>query len=127
MDPSSRLSQTATHSTRSATSPLKTAVLISMSIAILVPSMLGFVMKFIEFVHTFQQDNGGAFAITPMLNYGLASLGFLCMLLWAAANGMFHDIERPKFRMLEIEELLEGQPLPGPSHLTKPLTARETE
>jgi hypothetical protein len=40
------------------------------------------------------------------VNYLLASIGFLCMLIWAAANGMFRDIEQPKYRMLEVEEQL---------------------
>lgn len=90
-------------------SRLKTTVLIMMSVLILVPSMLGFVMKFIEFVHTFQGSPDGAFAITPMLNYLLASAGFFCLLVWAAVNGMFRDIEHPKYQMLEDEERLNRQ------------------
>jgi hypothetical protein len=87
----------------------RTITLIVMSIVILVPSMTGFVMKFIEFIHTFQGESDGAFAITPMLNYLLASLGFFCLLLWATLNGMFHDLERPKYHMLEVEEQLDRQ------------------
>ena len=74
---------------------------------ILTPSMIGFVMKFSEFIHTFRDDAEGAFAITPMVNYLLASLGFLCLLLWAAVNGMFHDMEEPKRTMLEQELMLD--------------------
>ena len=87
-------------------SRLKTTVLVVMSVLILAPSMLGFAMKFVEFVHTFQGSPDGAFAITPMLNYLLASLGFFCLLVWAAVNGMFRDIEHPKYQMLEDEERL---------------------
>jgi len=76
------------------------------AIVILIPSMYGFVGKFVELVHVFRGEPGGAFAIAPMLNYLLASLGFLCMLFWATAKGMFHDLERPKHHMLEQEELL---------------------
>jgi hypothetical protein len=81
-------------------------VLLVMAIVILVPSMLGFVTKFIEFIHTFRGEADGAFAVTPILNYLLASIGFFCMLIWATVNGMFHDVERPKYRMLEIDEAL---------------------
>lgn len=88
---------------------LKTAVTLLLAVAILVPSMLGFVNKFYEFSTTFRQDPGGVFAITPIANYVLASLGFLMLFFWATANGMFHDIERPKHRMLEIEEQLDNQ------------------
>jgi hypothetical protein len=77
------------------------------AVLILTPSMIGFVMKFIEFVHTFRDDSAGAFAITPMVNYLLASLGFLCLLLWAAVNGMFHDMEEPKRIMLRHEMMLD--------------------
>jgi hypothetical protein len=41
------------------------------------------------------------------MNYLLASLGFFCLLLWAAAQGMFRDIESPKHEMLAHEELLD--------------------
>ena len=49
----------------------------------------------------------GAFALTPIVNYLLATFGFLLMLFWAAANGMFTDIERPGHDMLDTEEQLD--------------------
>lgn len=82
---------------------LKSSVLIIMAILILLPSMLGFGAKFLEFIHTFQGEADGAFAITPMLNYLLASAGFFFMLVWAAMKGMFSDIEQPKHDMLKFE------------------------
>lgn len=85
----------------------KTLVTLAFAIIILIPSMAGFVMKFTEFVHTFRQDSGGVFAITPMTNYLLASFGFLCMLVWATSNGMFRDLEGPKHAMLERERELD--------------------
>jgi hypothetical protein len=86
----------------------RAAVTILLAVLILVPSMVGFVNKFVEFFNVSQESGAGLFAVAPMLNYILASLGFLCMLVWAAFNGMFHDIERPKFDMLENEALLNG-------------------
>ena len=91
----------------SSNSRLKSITLIVMSLVILIPTMAGFAMKFIEFVHTFRSRSDGVFAITPMTNYLLASLGFFCMLIWAACNGMFHDIERPKYHMLDTEQQLD--------------------
>ena len=79
------------------------------AILILVPSMIGFVMKFVEFIHTFRGDAAGAFAITPMVNYLLASLGFLCLLLWSVANGTLADIEKPKTIMLQHETMLDEE------------------
>ena len=75
----------------------------------LAPSMFGFVTKFMEFVRTFQGSSDGVFAITPMVNYLLASLGFFCLLVWAACNGMFEDIEQPKVTMLENEQAFDRQ------------------
>jgi hypothetical protein len=87
----------------------RTIVTILLATLILVPSMLGFVNKFVEFFNVSQESGAGLFAIAPMLNYILASLGFLCLLMWAAFNGMFHDIERPKLVMLEKENLLDRE------------------
>jgi nitrogen fixation-related uncharacterized protein len=70
--------------------------------------MYGFVGKFIEFVHVFRGVPEGRFAVAPMLNYILASLGFLMLLLWAAANGMFHDMEQPKHSFLDNEARLDA-------------------
>ena len=82
-------------------------VTLAFAVLILTPSMIGFVMKFVEFIHTFRDDSAGAFAITPMVNYLLASLGFFCLLLWSAYNGMFRDMEGPKHAMLQQEMMLD--------------------
>ena len=42
------------------------------------------------------------------MNYLLASFGFLLLFVWAAANGMFHDIEGPKYTMLVNEDRLDA-------------------
>jgi hypothetical protein len=78
-----------------------------MAVAVLVPSLYGFGTKFLEFIALYRGDVDGVFAITPILNYLLASLGFLCLFGWAALGGMFHDVERPKQAMLENEARLE--------------------
>lgn len=82
-------------------------ITIGFAVPILIFSGLGFVAKFIEFIHTFQGESEGAFAITPMVNYLLASAGFFCMLVWATINGMFHDIEEPKQTMLDNDVALD--------------------
>lgn len=67
----------------------------------------GFGSKFYEFVYLVTSDDAaaqeGMFAVTPVVNYLLASLGFLCLMGWAACNGMFHNIEQPKQDMLDID------------------------
>ena len=87
---------------------LRNKLTLLLAVLILVPSLWGFGSKFLEFVALVRGEVDGAFAVTPVVNYLLASLGFLCLFGWAACNGMFHDIERPKQTMLENEARLDG-------------------
>ena len=88
-------------------------VTIIFAVPILVFSGLGFAAKFLEFINTFRGESEGAFAITPMVNYLLASAGFFCLLVWATMNGMFHDIEQPKRTMLENDDILDRRDAEG--------------
>lgn len=84
------------------------------AIVILVPSCLGFANKFREFLLLYRGQVDGVFAITPIVNYLLASLGFFFLFCWAIGHGMFGDIEQPKYTMLENErrlDLEEGEDL----------------
>jgi hypothetical protein len=93
------------------TSKWQFRVTVLMAVLILIPSGYGFAGKFIELIHVYRGEADGAFAVAPMMNYLLASLGFFCLLLWAGFHGMFRDIEGPKHTMLEQEELLDrGRP-----------------
>lgn len=83
-------------------------VTVFFAILILIPSMLGFVMKFMELINMTQGESDGGFAITPVVNYLFASLGFFFLLLWAGVNGMFNDLEKPKYTMLENEDRLDA-------------------
>ena len=82
-------------------------VMLLMAAAVLVPSLYGFGTKFIEFVALSRGDVDGAFAISPIVNYLLASFGFLLLFGWAALGGMFRDVEQPKYTMLENEARLD--------------------
>lgn len=77
-------------------------------VAVLGPTMFGFGAKFVELVRVYQGDPQGIFAIAPIVNYLLASMGFLLLFAWAAANGMFRNIEQPKRTMLENEARLDN-------------------
>lgn len=71
----------------------------------------GFGGKLLELVRLVRESDSaaaeGVFAVAPLMNYLLASAGFLCLLGWAACHGMFHDIERPKKTMLEYDQMLD--------------------
>lgn len=77
-------------------------------VVILLPCLIGFFIKFSELVALTKNPEDGGFSITPVINYLLASIGFFFLLLWAALNGMFSDLERPKYLMLENERELDA-------------------
>ena len=82
-------------------------IVLLLAVVILIPAGIGFTNKLIQFIRTSRTDEHGGFAILPLVLYLAMSAGFLCLLLWAAFQGMFRDVERPKITMLETEERLE--------------------
>ena len=77
--------------------------------AVLIPTILGFANKFLDLIIIAQGDEEGVFALTPMINYLLATAGFFCMLMYAVAQGAFHDINAPSHAMFENELELDRQ------------------
>jgi hypothetical protein len=77
------------------------------ALVILIPSGYGFTRKLIELIALIGGDTDGVFAISPVVNYLLASVGFFFLFCWAILNGMFGDIEGPKRTMLKVEEMLD--------------------
>ncbi len=92
---------------RGTTSRAQVLTTIGFALLILVPSLLGFANKFREFILLYRGDVDGVFAITPIVNYLLASLGFFCLFFWAIYQGMFRDLEAPKYSLLENERKLD--------------------
>jgi len=82
--------------------------MVVLALIILVPAMLGFGNKFWEFL-ILADDEQGAFAIMPILNYLLVSLGFLFLFGWAILHGMFRNIEGPKHTMLADQQRLDEE------------------
>jgi nitrogen fixation-related uncharacterized protein len=85
----------------------QTMITVIFALVILIPSLWGFATKFFEFVALFRREVDGTFAISPILNYLLASLGFFCLFCWGIGHGMFRDLEQPKKAMLETERMLD--------------------
>lgn len=79
-----------------------------LAVIVLVPCFLGFGNKFLEFIATYRGEPDGIFVLLPMINYLLATGGFLFLLVWATMHGMFRDVERPKYAMLEQEAMLDA-------------------
>ena len=93
------------------TSRIQNIAVSILAVVILGFCCFGFGSKFIELVRLVSTDEvaatEGIFAIAPLSNYVLASGGFLMLLGWATAHGMFRNIELPKHTMLEIDEQLD--------------------
>ena len=73
----------------------------------LVPAGIGFMVKYFDLLVLAGYGDEGAFALTPIMNYLLSSLGFFMLFFWAVRHGMFRDVEKVKYTMLETEKLLD--------------------
>lgn len=79
------------------------------AVIVLVPTILGFANKFMDLILIVQGDDEGAFAITPIVNYLLATAGFVCLLIWSATQGAFEDLDQPSVAMFENEKRLDAE------------------
>jgi hypothetical protein len=92
---------------KSAPRSRQTWIPIIFALVIFIPCIFGFGTKFLELVKLSHTDLEGRFALTPVVNYLLATIGFLCMFVWGAMRGTFHNVEDAKQRMLDVDEMIE--------------------
>lgn len=92
------------------------------STLVLVPTILGFANKFLDLLLVAQGDEEGAFAATPIVNYLLATAGFLCLFLWTAGQGAFKDLDAPSHAMFENELRFDQQAQSGEPAVAAPST-----
>lgn len=85
----------------------KRIVIVCIALMILLPASYGFVEKLALFILAIRKDQVAAFTIIPVANYLIVTAGMACLLVWAIAHGMFRDVEKPKYDMLEREETLD--------------------
>ena len=86
---------------------LRTGVVIGFAVAVLVISGLGFVFKMTEFSMTIVNNDIEGFGTVSVLIYLLGMLPMVMLNLWAVFSGKFRDIERPKYRIFELEREIE--------------------
>lgn len=77
--------------------------------AVLVVAGLGFVYKMTEFSATIIRDDIEGFGATAIAVYLTGVVPLLFLTLWAILSGRFRDIERPKYRMLELHDEIEAE------------------
>lgn len=92
---------------------LKNVVVATIAGLILLPASYGFFEKLTLFIQAVRRDQVAGFTFIPVVNYLVVTAGMACLLGWAIYNGMFRDIEKPKYDMLSREaalDRLEGRP-----------------
>ena len=65
---------------------------------------LGFTYKMTEFAMTMVHDEVSGFGAVAITTYLIGMLPIVFVTLWAVLTGRFRDIERPKFRLLELND-----------------------
>lgn len=82
---------------------IRNIVVWGMAVSILLPAAYGFIEKLMLFVLAVRRDLIGGFTIVPVVIYLIVTAGMMCLLIWAVKHGMFRDVEKPKFDMLQRE------------------------
>ena len=82
---------------------LQSIVVVGFAVAILVIAGLGFVYKMTEFAMTIVKDDVEGFGAAAVSLYLMGLLPIVFLNLWAILSGRFRDIERPKYRMFELD------------------------
>ena len=71
----------------------------------------GFVFKLAEFIKVAQTGEAEGFAVVPVVTYFCVTAGFVCLFIWNYLRGGFHDVERPKYDMLQRHEEIDRHDL----------------
>ena len=81
------------------------------SVTMILIAGTAFMFKLIEFFHTATTDGPEALGsfLLPVLNYLLVATGFGLLFLWAYFTGQFRDVERAKYRMLQMQKQIDAQ------------------
>jgi len=75
------------------------------SVVLVVTAGTAFLFKLIEFVYTAVHGTGALTSfLIPVTNYLLVAAGFACLFFWAYLGGQFRNVERAKYRMLEMQD-----------------------
>lgn len=86
---------------------LRDVVVVCFAAVVLVVAGLGFAFKMTEFATTIVKDDIEGFGAVAVGIYLIGMLPIVFLTLWAIFTGRFRDIERPKYRMLELNEEIE--------------------
>lgn len=86
---------------------MRNAVVVGFAVIVLVVAGLGFAFKMAEFATTILKDEVEGFGAVAVGIYLIGMVPIVFLTLWAVMTGRFRDIERPKFRVLELDREIE--------------------
>ena len=85
----------------------RSIVVFAFAIIVMVVAGTSFVYKMTEFAMTIVKDDVEGFGAVAVATYLIGMLPIVFVTLWAVLSGKFRDIERPKFRLLELDREIE--------------------
>jgi len=86
---------------------LRTIAVLSFAVVVLASAGLGFAYKMTEFTMTIVNDDIVGFGAAAVSVYLIGMVPIVFLTLWAVFTGKFRDIERPKFRLFELDREIE--------------------
>ncbi len=86
---------------------VRNATVILFAVFVLLIAGLGFIYKMTEFAATIANDDVEGFGAMAVGTYLIGVVPIIFLTLWAVFTGKFRDIERPKFRMFELDHEIE--------------------
>ena len=86
---------------------VRNATVILFAVFVLLIAGLGFIYKMTEFAATIANDEVEGFGAMAVGTYLIGVVPIIFLTLWAVFTGKFRDIERPKFRMFELDREIE--------------------
>jgi len=86
---------------------LRRITVFAFAVIVLAVAGLGFTYKMTEFTMTMVHDEVAGFGAVAVATYLIGMLPIVFVTLWAVLTGRFRDIERPKFRLLELNDEIE--------------------
>lgn len=85
----------------------RTVVVFGFAIVVMVVAGSAFIYKMTEFAVTIARDDVQGFGAVAVSTYLIGMLPIAFVTLWAVMTGKFSDIERPKFRLFELDREIE--------------------
>jgi hypothetical protein len=92
---------------------VRTWFLVVFCAAVVVLAGGALVYKMTEFGMTIIKDDISGFGVVALAVYFTGMSPLLLLTLWGVCAGHFRDIERPKYRMLELDDAIDRGLLPA--------------